>query len=139
MSERFRSFFFSTSLGALPKPEEGRLVTSKIEPTTSVSETNGYNTLIAGLTVEEKAQFDRIHPFVQKLISHIQQKYSSPEFAGIIVQEDRVSFSFPEKLTPVVLSIFANIVGKEYQRALDAHNAEIPPPKRVRPDLHKLN
>lgn len=139
MSEHPKSFFFSATLGALPRQDSRTRVSSKVEATTPVPELSAYDRLIAALGPDEKAQLERIAPFIQNLISHLQRKYKSPEFAGVIIERDTLRFDFPEQLHPAVLSVFTLVMSQEYQRALDEHNAGIPAPKRVRADLDKLN
>lgn len=139
MSERSRLFFFTNTLGGLPNPNTPPTAVIKIETAASVTQTNEYEKLVAALSVDEKAQLERMRPVLQKLILQIQQKFKSPDFREVFVGQDRFQCNIPEKLAPAVLAICTQVLNHEHKRAIDEHNAEVPPPKQVRDDLHKLN
>ena len=140
MDERPKTPFFALSLGPEPVVTPVRTpVVSKVEATSPIPDTNEYEILVNALTPDQRAQLVRLAPFIQKLLLHLREKYKSPAFAGVRVDLDTVRFDFPEKLHEAVLSIATRVVTQEYKLAIDTHNAGIPVPADIRPDLNKLN
>ncbi len=141
MVERPKTPFFALSLGPEPRGIPAQTPNpAKKEATSPIPDTNEYEALVNALTPEERAQLVRLTPFIQGLLSHLREKYKSPAFAGVRVDLDTIRFDLPEKrVHDAVLSILTRVVAEEYKLAINSHNAGIPVPARIRPDLNKMN